>query len=42
MRDGRIVESGTHAELMGQDRFYRSMIVRQMARDARTAEALEL
>ena len=30
MEDGRIVERGTHAELMAQGGLYHDMVVRQM------------
>jgi ATP-binding cassette subfamily B protein/subfamily B ATP-binding cassette protein MsbA len=38
MDDGRIVERGTHAELMARRGLYHGMVVRQMASDAKESE----
>ena len=39
MEDGRIVERGTHDELMAKRGLYHEMVVRQMAADSKEVSA---
>src|SRR2546425_845934 len=40
MEDGRVIERGTHEELMSARGVYRAMVLRQMESDGRSAEAV--